>query len=129
MTQDELMECIEKFRKRHSLTKSAFGLMTSNSSGFLASVELGRKLRGKTISNIIKRMELYEADKRKADKNTLDNIAICGFVTVEHDGIPRLESNAEIDPASFRRLIEDGLLIASGDAMFGCQSQTYRPAQ
>jgi hypothetical protein len=128
MMQDALEIEIETFRARHGMSMSEFSLRAVNSSGLLAAVVNGRKLRPTTMARIKQWMATYEEDQRKADLAALALVKRCGFVAVESDGQPRLESEAQISDVAFRRLVADGQLIPSGDALFGCASQTYRPA-
>jgi hypothetical protein len=52
-------------------------------------------------------------------------IKACGFVGIDR-GRPYLESNHQIGPWRFHRLIEHGCLIPSQDSLLGGVSQTYR---
>lgn len=66
-------------------------------------------------------VKLTEHDNR-ALRLIADNGGIVGFA----DGEPFLESNSQISPYRFNRLIAFGYLTPNGDAMFAAQSQTYQ---
>lgn len=125
---DDLLERIEKFRVRYDMTKSAFGEQAVNSSHLLPAMQNGRKPRAATIAKIKDFMERYVAEQRERDMQALDVVRRAGFVSVEIDGVPRLETNTQIDAKTFKRLLAEGLLVPCGDALLGGQSQTYRPA-
>jgi hypothetical protein len=126
--QDDFLITVEAFRARHSLSKNAFGVTFAGNGGLLAKIDAGRKLRATTMKKIMQRMDAYNEGTRKIDLARIEVIRRCGFVSVETDGTPRLESDTQIEPEVFRRLVADGVLVPSGDALFGVASQTYRLA-
>ena len=128
MANGDLLSSIDAFLQRHSMSKSEFGVRAVNSSHLVSAMLAGRSPRPATLSRIRDFMREWEEAQAKADAAQLALVQRCGFVTVEADGIPRLESDTQLDLKCFRRLVASGALIASGDAMFGCPSQTYRAA-
>jgi hypothetical protein len=69
------------------------------------------------------------AKVQKRDLQALAAIRECGFVSMESDGVPRLESSKQLTPLRFNRLLTLGLLAPAGDTLFegGAPSQTYLP--
>lgn len=128
MNDDDLLSSINAFLQRHSMSKSEFGVRAVNSSHLVPAIGEGRAPRPTTVSRIRAFMKEWEEAQEATDRIQLGLVRVCGFVTVEADGIPRLESDTQLDPKSFRRLVANRALIPSGDALFGCPSQTYRPA-
>jgi len=61
------------------------------------------------------------------DKEAFSLIKKCGFVRIDYDGEPCLETYSQISRFRFRRLVAHGLLKPGGDSMFGLQPQTYIP--
>lgn len=49
-----------------------------------------------------------------------------GFIFREIDGSGSLQCGRTLPKTTFDRLIEDGLLEASGDSLFDAPSQTYK---
>ena len=125
---DQFLEKVEHFRARHSLSEHSFGLRFCCNGGWYSAVRAGRQVRGVTMAKITERMTAYDELQKEQDRAALALIERCGFVTLGLDGKPCLESNIQIDDATFQRLVADGILIPNGDALFGAPSQTYRPA-
>ena len=112
--QDALLERIEKFRTRHGMAPSEFGKLSVNSTNLLSEVTKGRKLGGPIMAKISHFMDAYDETQSIADMAALELVRRCGFVLVEADGLPRLETDSQISPKAFARLVEDGLLAPWG---------------
>jgi hypothetical protein len=125
---EDILSQITAFRDRHSLSPSAFGVLAVNSANLVHGMMKGRQPRSATVSRLRTFMAEYDEAQMIADQAQLELIRRCGFVTVEIDGAPRLESETQLCPKSFKRMVATGLLTPSGDALFGAPSQTYRPA-
>lgn len=66
----------------------------------------------------------------KRDMIALGHIRDCGFIAMEVDGQPRLETSRNVTKLRFRRLVALGLVRASGDNLLPeAPSQTYVLAQ
>lgn len=63
------------------------------------------------------------------DLAAFDLIKKCGFVSLDLDGNPHLETHEQITRQSFTRLLILKLIKPAGDAMFGVQSQTFKPSE
>lgn len=61
----------------------------------------------------------------EADRAAVRLIQKTGFVRVE-GGLPHLESNTQIGPWRFHRLVVHGFLTPNNDALFGAETQTYQ---
>ena len=129
MTIDVLLEQIDSFLARHSMAPSTLGVLAINDSSLISGMRQGRKPRAPTIAKIVDAMKRHDEEREKADAAALDLVRRHGPVIVEQDGIPRLESNSQIDAPTFHRLLTDGRLVPNGDAFFDCASQTYRAAE
>jgi hypothetical protein len=73
-------------------------------------------------------MSMFPAKKITGkDKAALSAVKRCGFVAMETDGKPRLETSFELTPARLKRLVAHGLLAPSNDALLpDAPPQTYR---
>jgi hypothetical protein len=126
---DDLIQRITAFRERHDMAPSTFGMLAVNSGNLLSKMGEGRNPRAKTVLRILAFMDRYEEDQRKTDLAAIGLIRKSGFVRLESDGEPRLETNTQIDAKTFRRLVAKGYLEPAGDALFRGMTQTYRPVE
>lgn len=126
MEQDDLLQRITVFRERHGIAPTVFGKLAIGDGSLIPEMaEKGRKPHAVTRAKITDFMRSYEEKQKEIDLGALWLIRRCGFITLE-DGEPRLESDTQIDRTIFDRLLADGRIAPSGDAMFGCQSQTFK---
>jgi hypothetical protein len=63
----------------------------------------------------------------KLDQRAVAAIRECGFVSMEADGKPRLESSKNVTAFRLKRLVQLGLVVSGGDALFNeaAPPQTY----
>jgi len=60
------------------------------------------------------------------DRKTLAAIQECGFVGMNADGEPYLESSKTVSPFRVNRLVALGLLLPSGDTLFDRGGHPHR---
>jgi hypothetical protein len=60
------------------------------------------------------------------DRKAFELVKKTGFVRLDFDGLPYLQSYSQISRYRFDRLVKLGLLVPNNDALFeGAQPQTY----
>lgn len=122
----DILEEIGEFLKRHRMAATTFGLWMANSGQLVHAIRIGRKLRPRTIAVLRDRMAAYTDMQGLLDNSAYEHICATGVVSVDSNNRAIFATGKRINPAVFSRLVEDGLLIPNGDAMFGSISQTFR---
>ena len=122
---DLLLAEIETFLTEMSVAPCAFGVRACKSGHLVPELRQGRQCRPATIAKIRAYMqEVRDEGNRVAEAARL--IARQGgFITFASDGrfemIPHGANEHRL-----RRMIAAGILVPSGDSMFGAVSQTYK---
>ena len=123
---ESLLEEVETFLAEMSVAPSIFGVRACKSGHLVPELRRRRQCRPATIAKIRAYMQSVrdEEDDRVAEGIRVIK-KIGGFVTFksngEFDSIPD-----DICEHRLRRMIAAGLLVPSGDSMFGAVSQTYK---
>lgn len=126
MTEQSLLNIINAFCLRHGLSRSAFGQLAIGDASLVHDMATrGRQPRGATQVKITDFMQAHEDKQKEVDLSALWLIRQSGFITLDK-GEPCLEGNTQIDKTVFDRLLSDGRIEPSGDALFGVQSQTFK---
>lgn len=123
---DLLLEEIETFMTEMSVAPSIFGERACKSGHLVREMRQGRQCRPATIAKI----RAYMQSVRDAEADRIAEVASLiarqgGFITFKSDGaFDSIPDGA--DQHRLRRMIKAGLLVPSGDSMFGAVSQTYK---
>lgn len=126
---DLLLQEIEAFLVEMSVAPCAFGVRACKSGHLVPELRRGRQCRPATIAKI----RAYMQEVRDEEDNRIAEAARLiarqgGFITFRSDGEFELIPDGA-DEHRLRRMIAAGLLVPSGDSMFGAVSQTYKLAQ
>lgn len=123
---DLLLEEIETFLTEMSVAPCAFGVRACKSGHLVPELRQGRQCRPETIAKI----RAYMQEVRDEEGNRVAEAARLiarqgGFITFGSDGQFEMIPHGA-DEHRLRRMIAAGLLVPSGDSMFGTVSQTYK---
>jgi hypothetical protein len=123
---DLLLEEIETFLTEMSVAPCAFGVRACKSGHLVPELRQGRQCRPATIAKI----RAYMQEVRDEEGNRVAEAARLiarqgGFITFKSDGEFEMIPDGA-DESRLRRMIAAGLLVPSGDSMFGTVSQTYK---
>lgn len=123
---DPLLEEVETFLAEMSISPSAFGESAVRSGHLVAKLRGGRQCRPATIARVRAYMqEVRDEEGGKVAETARAVARLGGFITFRSDG--EFDSIPDgVDEHRLRRMIAAGLLVPSGDSMFGAVSQTYR---
>jgi hypothetical protein len=123
---DLLLEEIETFLAEMSVAPSIFGERACKSGHLVPELRKGRQCRPETIAKIRAYMQRVRDEEGDRVAEAARRIAAQGgFITFRSDGEFDLVPEGA-DLHRLRRMIAAGLLVPSGDAMFGAVSQTYK---
>lgn len=123
---DLLLAEIETFLTEMSVAPCAFGVRACKSGHLVLELRQGRQCRPATIAKIRGYMqEVRDAEQGRVAEAIRVINKIGGFITFKSNG--DIDSAPDdIDEHRLRRMIKAGLLVPSGDSMFGTVSQTYK---
>jgi hypothetical protein len=125
----ELLQEIDDFLAEGIAAAGQLGTKAGLNGTFVTQLRNGRTVNPSTVEKVratIKKLRLMELSRTVSDIREIDNLG--GFLVMKPTG----EIDAAPDgfgPARMKRLIERGILVPSGDALFdGIPSQTYKVA-
>jgi hypothetical protein len=123
---DLLLAEIETFLIEMSVAPSAFGIRACKSGHLVPELRRGRKCGPKLTARVRAYMRSVRDGEAGRVAATAASIARQGgFITFKSDGEFELIPDGAEEPR-LRRMIAAGLLVPSGDSMFGTVSQTYK---
>lgn len=125
---DPILETIEAFLAETEITASELGVGAVNSSSLVPMIRSGRRLRERTRARVIAFIKAQLAAEAERDADAISIIKRTGFVYVDIDGEPCLETNQQISKMRFQRLLKHGMLIPNHDGLIDAISQTYVPS-
>src|SRR6187549_1299338 len=116
---DWLLLEVEGFLKDTGMAPTTFGVNTVRSGSFVSALRAGRQCQPATIARVRKYIaEGWAAEERagvEAAAAAIDRMG--GYVTLESNGSFAMVP-AGVPEQRLRRMIEKGVLVPSGDAMF-----------
>lgn len=124
---DPILETIEAFLEESDITASELGIGAVNSSSLVPMIRSGRRLRERTRARVMAYIKAELAAEAERDADAISIIRRTGFVYVDINGEPCLETNQQITKTRFQRLVKYGLLVPNNDALIDTMSQTYTP--
>lgn len=123
---DLLLQEIEAFLAEMSVAPCAFGVRACKSGHLVPELRNGRQCRPATIAKIRAYMQgVRDEEDGKVRATAQSIIRQGGFITFGSDGQFEMIPHGAEEPR-LRRMIAAGLLVPSGDSMFGTVSQTYK---
>jgi hypothetical protein len=123
-----LLDDINSFLAKYSMARTAFGLGTMNSKGYLTRLYNGLKPRPTTINHIYAWMDAYEGSVVRAyDEGVVKKLKGGNFIIWSASGDACFPDGTVVAKHHLDRLIANGTLKASDDTLIrDVYSQTYR---